>query len=610
MRFFLAGPARLVIALCAGGLAACDDTIPLPVPDLALGVPSADLATHDLTIAAPPDQASRPDAGAPDADAPRDSGALRITVLDDRNAQPAPARAIITAVAPTPAIRFDIDRVTHVHVNGERGIGLAPGVVGAPEGVLLTAGSGVVTLPPGTYDLFLTRGPEYDADLRRITVDATHDLDVTATLHRSVDTTGWLAADLHVHTGRSYDSQLQVPVRITTEVAVGVELIVTTDHNVLSDLQPDVEIMGYAHLARAIVGDEFNFYEGHGGAYPMPYDAKVPVDGGVWGFKLNWEVVRWIHSADMFNTLHAFPTRPAVTINHPRLPPDLGYFINLKQFGPNGWAPPIALPDAGTFDAIELMNGYMDAPAELAVMMRDWFFLLSSGTRVTALGSSDTHRLRDVKAGFPRSWLRLPTDDVTRVLDSDLADAIKNQRAIASNGPFAVLTVDGAQIGDLVTPRSGAVMVDATVDAPAWIDVDKVRVYLNGQVVKDFAVTPGARPLFHQRFSLPVPAGDGWIVLQASGSKALPTALIGEHEGGAVMPFVVTNPVFLDDGDHVYNPQLPNPDPGPVGPFRYLVGPLGDPLVAPAVNFERQAQPAPEDCEPPLWTVPSSWVNP
>src|SRR5207244_1342808 len=161
-----------------------------------------------------------------------------------------------------------------------------------------------------------------------------------------------------------------------------------------------------------------------------------------------------------------------------------------------------------------------------ALLLRDWFFLLSSGTRVTALGSSDTHRLRDVKAGYPRSWLRLPSDDVTRLLDSDLANAIKWQRAIASNGPFALLHVDGAQIGD--------------------------------------------------------------------------------HQGGTVTPFVITNPVFLDgDGDGAWRPAISEPDPGPIGP---ITRPGPEPLDAP--DWIDRAHPVPQDCEPPLWANPTLWGTP
>ena len=395
-----------------------------------------------------------------------------------------------------------------------------------------------------------------------------------------------------MHTRRSYDAFIDLADRVLSEVAVGVELIVTTDHNIASDLQPEVEALGYGQLARAIVGDEFNFAEGHGGVYPMPYDPTAS-DGGLTALGLNYETVRFYRGGEMFDRLHQVSTSPAVTVNHPRLPPDLGYFLNI------GWAPPATLPTTGRFDAFELLNGYMSEPAQLAVLLRDWFFLLSSGTRVTALGSSDTHRLYDVKAGFPRTWLRVPTEDPAVFADGELAAAVKAGRAVASNGPFVQLTVDGAQVGDLARNVSGSATIDLVVDAPGWIDVDTVRLYINGAKVEELPVSRENRPLFHRRWRRALPSGDAWIVATASGSRPLPPALIGEHQEGRVLPLAVTNPVYIDgDGDGVWRPQIAQPDPGPLGP----------PVQLPEEPTAHER--ALESCEPPLWVDPSTWGTP
>ena len=547
-----------------------------------------------------PDQSSPPQVDAAvrsDLAPPPGSGLLRVAVLDDETGQPLPSRVIISAAdGSSLPFTFDVDRHGK-SAGGAYGVGIAPGVIGAPEGVMLAAGDGAWKMPAGSYQLFITHGPEWEADTRKITITDHTNVSLTSSLRHSVDTRGWLAADMHIHTRRSFDSSIQLEDRVVSEVSVGVEVLVATDHNGLTDLQPQVEMFGYDSIARAIVGDEFNFAEGHGGAYPMPYDKTDPtVGGGVDKFHLDWATVKNIHSADMFNFVRSFPTRPAISVNHPYWPgSDLGYFTNLN------WSPPATMPDAGLFDAMEVLNGYLMAPEFVAVLMRDWFFLLSSGTRVTALGNSDTHALRDVKAGFPRTWLRMPTDDPSKILDSDLADAVKAQRAIASNGPFALLTVDGKAIGDTVTNPTGTVTIDALVDAPEWIDVDHVRLYVNGQIVQDFPVKqPGLRPVFHNRWDQKLPPGDAWIVLQAGGKRPLPVALIGEHGGGTVVPFVITNPVFVDgDGDGLWKPVIANPDPGPLAPIN-LTGAASWP----------DWHPAPQDCEPPLWADPATWANP
>jgi hypothetical protein len=513
----------------------------------------------------PPDQVVlRPGGGvdlsiAADAAVPaRGSGYLRITALDDETGLPIPARVIISPVLTTPVTPFDVGSDGR-SVDGEYGVSLGPGVIGAPEGVFLVAGDGGFPIPSGAYDLFTIHGPEWEGDLARVFINDGQTASHVAMLRHSVDTRGWLAADLHLHTGRSFDSMIQVEDRVVTEVASGIEVIVTSDHNVLTELQPQIEAFGYHRMTHAVVGDEVSFLEGHAGAFPLPFDATDPLTGGIAKLKLDLPSVKDLHSTDLFAWLRGQPSKPVVIVNHPRLEPGLGYFDNI------GWAPPAALPDNGLLDGLEILNGFMNAPGDLAMVLRDWFFLLDGGTRVVGVGSSDSHRLRDVKAGYPRTWIRLPTDEPSQLVDADLSRALLSQAAIASNGPFALLTVDDAQIGDQVTDKSGMVTIDALVDAPDWIDVATVRLFVNGRVAQVFPVAAGLRPLFHVRFHQALPPGDAWVALQADGMKPLPIAIIGEHEAGRVLPFVITNPVFVDgDGDGKWHPTIPDPDPGPI----------------------------------------------
>src|SRR5206468_3604789 len=172
--------------------------------------------------------------------------------------------------------------------------------------------AGSVRVPTGTYDIMVTHGPEWEADQRRVTVADREVVRIDSALRHSVDTRGWLAADLHIHTTRSFDSKIQLDTRVVSEVAVGVELVVATDHNVYTDLQPVIEQLGYESLARGIVGDEFNFLEGHGGLYPVKYDAKgvdeggFP-DGGANGQMLSWLKIRFTPGSQLFPILHALP---------------------------------------------------------------------------------------------------------------------------------------------------------------------------------------------------------------------------------------------------------------------------------------------------------------
>jgi hypothetical protein len=219
---------------------------------------------------------------------------------------------------------------------------------------------------------------------------------------------------------------------------------------------------------------------------------------------------------------------------------------------------PAPLHSAGSFDALEILNGYWANGDAESSLLADWFYLLSQGHRVTALGNSDTHKINWVRAGWPRSWLRLPTDFPGLVSGSQLADAIRKNRAIASTGPFVRLAVDQAQVGDLVVPHQhGRVTVDVTVDAPQWITVDTVRIYVNGNERQKFSVKPGARPVFSTSLTEPI-TSDSWIVVLATGATPLSPDIVGEvgaATGQLMLPWAVTNPVFIDaDGNGDWTP--------------------------------------------------------
>ena len=504
-------------------------------------------------------------------------GHLWFTVTDHDAQLPLPARVVFR---PPPGAGF-ADSITSGTYDpsspgGATGAAVGPGVVGTDEGVLLQSGQGVVPVPPGKYKLFFTAGPEYESYETTVTVADGESRMVLADLDHSVDTGGWLSADLHVHTERSFDSKLLLERRVISMVTSGVDLIVTSDHNVLTDLSPVITSLGYGpETVGALVGNEFNFGYGHGGAYPVPYDAMKPFGGAD-----DWQdcskgapVVgpTCMIGADAFAFMHAKSALTVVTINHPYWDGgDLGYFTNIPWGAGTSNPIPAPLVSEGSFDAIELLNGYQLAPTPVQSLLADWFFLLSHGTRVTALGSSDTHRINWVRAGYPRTWFRMPTDTPGAVTGEMLSDAIRNQRAIASTGPFLVMTIDGKQIGDTLVPSGGKVSIDITADAPNWMKLEQVQLYVNGALTRTFMVDIGQRPAFHMTFDEPV-STDSFIVAIANGAQPLPADVVGEYSnalGYDALPWAVTNPIFVDynnDG-HVTPPPIhgmPQPFPPP-----------------------------------------------
>ena len=506
----------------------------------------------------------------PDGGAPPDLGPpfafLVFEVDDDDTGLPMPSRVIFR---PVPGAGFADNILTGVPdpLSPGGGVGkvIGPGVLGSNEGVMLVNGTGVVPVPPGTYTLFVNRGPEYEAATVAVTVVEGETKSVHARLPHSVDTRGWLSADMHIHMARSYDAKLATDRRVINEVTNHVELLVPTDHNTITDLSSDLLSLGYGpEVAGSLPGNEFNFAEGHGGAYPLPYDSTQML-GGAPPYQANC-AAQPILGINCYSAVDAFalartqsPSLAVITVNHPFWPGgDLGYFTNIGWGSGTASPLPSSLVSAGLFDALEVLNGYQASEQVISHLVADWFFLLGQGLRVTALGNSDTHRLNWLRGGWPRTWLRLPVDNPGDVTPAMLSEALKNGRAVASTGPFLGLKVDGADIGDDVKPKTaGQVTIAITVDAPSWMQVDKVRLYVNGELRRDLSIPANQRPVFVGSF-VELLTTDAWVVVEASGQKALPADVVGEvlaSSGSPMRPYALTNPVFVDtDGNGIFSP--------------------------------------------------------
>ncbi len=133
-------------------------------------------------------------------------------------------------------------------------------------------GAGTLELPPGTYVVYASRGLEYTIDSQLIAVDSGGTTTVSLSVKRVVDTRGYVSADFHVHSGKSFDSSLPVTDRVASFAAEGVEVMVSTDHDFMTDYAPIVDDLGLAAEINSIIGNELT------GGIPVPADQT---QGGV-----------------------------------------------------------------------------------------------------------------------------------------------------------------------------------------------------------------------------------------------------------------------------------------------------------------------------------------
>jgi hypothetical protein len=408
---------------------------------------------------------------------------------------------------------------------------------GASLDVIYADRDGQRAIPPGRYHATVTRGFEYTAFERDISVDAGATTRVDATLERVVDTRGWISADLHVHANPSPDAPSLLPDRVRALAAAGVEVAVATDHNAVTDYAPTIAELGLDRWLTSVVGDEvttrgvplghFNVFPLPPGSEPIPFERIAPPallaaargsDGGVAGSRI-------------------------VQVNHPRMG-SIGYF-ELLRFDPRdvaGWRRRSPLAEAG-FDAIEVFNGdHYDHIDEVELAMRDWYALLDAGIRMTATGNSDSHKLAYHECGVPRNLVEVGDDDPAHVDRARFLDALRQGRVIVSSGPIVHIEVAGHAVGD--TARAGEDEVRVTVDAAPWVDVTQINVVgRGGKTLRSWTYPfadggTGVRRL-DARFTTPLAAGD-WVIAVARGDRPM-----GFLTRAGARPFAFTNPVWI-----------------------------------------------------------------
>lgn len=558
--------------------------------------------------------------------------------LVDETGRPVPAKVTIFQ-----------ERPSHETSNRQPALG-DPFVAGAPEWVVFAdQGSAEVLLPPGEYYAVASRGLEYELDVSEVfTVDQNRAHRIELQVRRALETDGWISADFHVHSAPSHDSGVTLPDRVRSMVCEGVEFFTGTDHDVYTDFQPVIEQMGLSPWVRSAVGVETTTVEiGHYLGFPMR-EHFLDEAGGA----MNWTNLTPQEIIDNLRREGAeVGFDPFVFVAHPR-DGILGFFDQYgfdtfggtpgtadapgaPQWNPSllGGANPLLVSNNATldFDGLELftskridlhrtptrpeLDGFNDGDgtdvydwitrtmdeqqdmidgvyklnADLEGGVDDWFTTLNLGHRLTALGNSDTHGLTSTEAGCPRNYVLTEVDRPQFLDPQAVADAVREHRVVASYGPFLRMWIDGAEIGSEIE-ADGPITIQLEVQAPTWVDVDRVELYENGTLIREFAVEPGGPSVmrFTESFEH-TPPQDAWYVAIATGDQTLAPvfteveipyipleevvsealgvidvvgSLLGEPlafpKEYPVLPYALTNPIWVDvGGDGWTAPGIP-----------------------------------------------------
>jgi len=449
--------------------------------------------------------------------APPRPGTLTYSMTDEHGL-PLPSRLVVRGVPPTQ----DPDLVPGQNEAGSKNM------------LYSLTGSGSVELPPGRYEILATHGPEYSMPRQQFEVSADSGANFRGELARTVDTSGWIASDFHVHASPSKDSHVSLTDRVLTLAAEGIELAAATDHNHVTDYTESLHSEQLQNRLSVMTGVEVTTrHWGHFNAYPYTKSVDVPP-------------TREIGPLEIFRVVRARAPQAVLQVNHPRMP-GVGYFTRGELDTKTGVA---QSPDFSfAFDTLEVSNGFdLEDPSVFERHLHEWFDLLNIGHRYTAVGNSDSHHVVFQWAGWPRTYVRVPDTDVTHIVPLEVAKALKAGHASVSCGIFVLPTANGsAGPGDTVAGSHVALSI--SLRAPEWVDVSDVEVYANGvRVEHRTREAPAHHPSWDLEVDLQCKA-DTWIVVVARGNRFMNEALPGKW----IKPFGFSNPIFVDaDGDGVF----------------------------------------------------------
>jgi Tol biopolymer transport system component len=450
-------------------------------------------------------------------------GTLRLTVTD---AHGAPMAARVSVLGPDGRSFAPPDAWHHADDGFDRGERRFE------YGYFHTTGSATLTVPLGTYQVEVSRGPEYRVITRSVEVvtGSNPPLRVALGALDDLEARGWFGGDLHVHMnygGVYRNDPARLALQARAEDLHVVENLIVNKEGRVPDVawfrpgpdpasSPGTLIMhgeefhtsfwghvGLLGLREHLVLPGYTAYANTGVASLQPTNARVfdfaRAQGAVTGY---------VHPYDA----NPDPSDTTRALTH-ALPVDLAL---------------------GTVDYYEAV-GFVD---DLMATATVWYRLLNCGFRLAAGGGTDAMAnfasLRGpvgmnrvyVKSGAPlehRRWL----------------SALKAGRSFATNGPLLQMTVDGKDLGGEVSLPAGGGEVSVNLRLRSNVPVDHLELVLNGQVVRQIPLDGGRRSA---TATLRVPVDrSGWILLRARGDKAAYPTL-------DVFPYATTSPVYLTVG--------------------------------------------------------------
>ena len=462
-----------------------------------------------------------------------------------------------------------------------------------------------VELAAGSYRVYATRGPEYKLEMWEFeaVTGETRDLQIRAP-QRALTTPGFIASDLHVHSGISFDNNFSSLARVRTFVAEQGEVMVSSEHEVPTNFTPFIEALGVqdqitsidaAEITGVMATDLTPYSNGHLNFFPYPPDPTAFRNG-----MINHEDRRM---RDILHELRQKYPDGLSQLNHARknlklsgrTPDNYKELINKGEFlehmgvaghpynpdEPIDSAPNNSLiePDPATgmrdidFDAMELINPGGDFHEErVQAVRKDWLSFLKQGLRITGTANSDSHHYGE-QVAVPRTMVAVRGDSIAEFDQAEFIKALKAGNAYGTTGPLLNIVLNaglegsapdsrgspdpsgqeewegvderaGVKMGQTMSGNQGRLLV--TIQNADWIPVDVLSVQINGEEVAYQTIADQRSFQFDLQFER-----DSFVTLEVKGAADELYRTI--YPG--LSPYAYTNPIYVDaDGDGNWTP--------------------------------------------------------
>ena len=436
-----------------------------------------------------------------------------------------------------------------------------------------------VDIAPGSYRVYSTKGPEHSLEFTDIELSkGDHKKLLIAIPRRVIETPNYIASDLHVHSGLSFDNAFAESERVRSFVAEHGEVMVASEHDLPTDYSPYIDALGVGKAivsipaveATSILPTDLNPHTGgHANIFPFEPRPKEYRNGMI------------AHENKRLRDLiYATKQRhqdAAIQLNHPRqngilaqkrLPNDWKDKIDdgnyLDHMGTAGYPynayKPLTNdqnvvliephPETGTrdldFDLIEILNpGGNDPDARRNAVRQDWLSFLLQGEKIVGTANSDSHTALE-QVALPRTMVAISNDSVEEFDTTEFVANLKAGDAFGTTGPMIEITLGEAKMGQTFKGIRGNLRVN--ISKAPWINVHTLDVQVNGKSVAQHSLLDKV----NQIIQIPIEFDrDSFVTVEVFGEAGESYTHIYPGQN----PYAFSNPIFVEfDGDKIWTP--------------------------------------------------------